>query len=156
MALVNILDVKILQSPCSGLQDPFRFEITFESTHPAPLPHDLQWKVIYVGNPETSVHDQVLEDVLVGPVEPGVQSFVLETAPVNAFALPKEDVLGLTIVLLTCLYANHEFIRVGYYVNNQYDDPALHENPPPSPIYELVRRQIVGEPRVTRFPVEWL
>jgi len=33
---------------------------------------DLEWKVMYVGSAEDSRHDQILEDVLVGPVPDGV------------------------------------------------------------------------------------
>ena len=41
-----------------------------------------------------------------------------------------DDIMGVTVVLLTCSYRSKEFIRVGYYVNNEYDDPELKENPP--------------------------
>jgi hypothetical protein len=29
--------------------------------------------------------------------------------------------LGVTVILLTCSYDGREFVRVGYYVNNEYD-----------------------------------
>ena len=38
--------------------------------------------------------------------------------------------MGVTVVLLTCAYRSQEFIRVGYYVNNEYENPELKENPP--------------------------
>ena len=34
------------------------------------------------------------------------------------------------MVLLTCSYRNQEFVRVGYYVNNEYTEPELRENLP--------------------------
>ena len=43
------------------------------------------------------------------------------------------------MVLLTCSYRTKEFIRVGYYVNNEYNDPEFKENPPTSPQYDKVR-----------------
>ena len=43
------------------------------TTHP-----DLEWKVIYVGSAESEKHDQVLEEVLVGPVPLGLSKFVLQ------------------------------------------------------------------------------
>jgi histone chaperone ASF1 len=35
------------------------------------------------------------------------------------------EVLGVTVVLLTCSYREQEFIRVGYYVSNEFIDPAM-------------------------------
>ncbi len=39
--------------------------------------------------------------------------------------IPANDLLGMTVVLLTCSYANQEFVRIGYYVNVDYIDPEL-------------------------------
>ena len=46
--------------------------------------------------------------------------------------------MGVTVVLLTCSYRNKEFIRVGYYVNNEYADPEMKENPPAIPQFDKV------------------
>ena len=61
--------------------------------------------------------------------------------------------MGVTVILLTCAYNGTEFIRVGYYVNNEYADEALREAPPAQVDIERVARNILAEkPRVTRFP----
>ena len=39
---------------------------------------DLQWKLIYVGSADNEDYDQVLEDVFVGPVNVGINQFVLQ------------------------------------------------------------------------------
>ena len=52
--------------------------------------------------------------------------------------IPPEDVVGVTVALLTCSYKGQEFVRVGYYVNNEYTDPELAENLPAKPIFEKV------------------
>ena len=47
-------------------------------------------------------------------------------------------------------------MRVGYYVNNEYMDETLAEEPPAKPVVEKVRRNILAEkPRVTRFAIKW-
>lgn len=46
--------------------------------------------------------------------------------------------MGVTVVLITCTYRGQEFIRIGYYVNNEYTDPELRENPPLKPDYAQV------------------
>jgi histone chaperone ASF1 len=57
-----------------------------------------------------------------------------------------------TALLLTCSYNNQEFFRVGYYVNNYYEDPELSENPPLEPdISKLTRHILIEKPRVTKF-----
>ena len=39
--------------------------------------------------------------------------------------LPDSEIIGVTVVLITCSYQGAEFVRIGYYVNNDYADPAL-------------------------------
>lgn len=47
-------------------------------------------------------------------------------------------------------------MRVGYYVNNEYTEEQLANEPPAKPIIEKVRRVILAEkPRVTRFGIKW-
>jgi histone chaperone ASF1 len=61
-----------------------------------------------------------------------------------------------TVILLSCSYDDREFVRVGYYVNNEYTDQALNEEPPAKPEIEKIRRNILADkPRVTRFQIKW-
>lgn len=157
MALVNIVNMVVLDNPCN-FSSPFQFEITFECLQE--LEDDLEWKVLYVGSAHDTSKDQILDEILVGPVPVGVNKFVLQAdAPVPQ-RLPPDEILGVTVVLVTCSYRNREFVRVGYYVNNELQgyDP---ENDGPPPVYpnlnlSLVQRQILADkPRVTRFPIRW-
>jgi histone chaperone ASF1 len=122
----------------------------------------LEWKVIYVGSAENTQHDQTLEEVLVGPVPVGINKFVLQSDPPDFTSIPSKDIIGVTVVLVTCLYKDQEFIRVGYYVNNEYigDDPSSHnmnDGQPPTPFdkNKVQRRILADKPRVTRFPIQW-
>lgn len=56
--------------------------------------------------------------------------FSSQAGPPDQSIIPENDVLGVTVVLITCSFRNQEFVRVGYYVNNEYEDPVLRENPP--------------------------
>lgn len=59
-------------------------------------------------------------------------------------------------MLLTCSYRGQEFVRVGYFINNEYTDPELRENPPAKPLFDKVARNILAtKPRVTRFKINW-
>ncbi|VDD83544.1 unnamed protein product [Mesocestoides corti] len=67
-----------------------------------------------------------------------------------------EDLVGVTVVLIQALYHEQEFIRIGYYVNNEYRSEELRNEPPAEPLLdELERTIIASDPRVTRFPIDW-
>lgn len=107
-------------------------------------------------NPHSSEHDQELDSLLVGPIPVGVNKFVFEADPPDRSRIPDTEILGVTVILLTCSYDGREFVRVGYYVNNEYTDEALVQDPPQKPVVEKVQRNILAEkPRVTRFAIKW-
>nr|CAG4644269.1 EOG090X0CKF [Lepidurus arcticus] len=153
MAKVHVQNVVVLDNP-SPFSNPFQFEITFECIED--LQEDLEWKIIYVGSAESEEYDQVLDTVFVGPVPEGRHMFVFQADPPDTTKIPQADAVGVTVVLLTCSYRGKEFIRVGYYVNNEYADPELKENPPTTPHFDkLVRNILATNPRVTRFKIDW-
>ncbi|KAK3729740.1 hypothetical protein QZH41_011202, partial [Actinostola sp. cb2023] len=135
MAKVNLCHVEIKANPASFL-DPLEFEISFECSEE--LSEDLEWKIIYVGSAECCDFDQVLDAVLVGPVPIGRHMFVFKAKPPDPSKVLDHDVIGVTVILLTCSYKDREFVRVGYYVNNDYADGEMKENPPAKPVIEKV------------------
>ncbi|KAK9765273.1 Histone chaperone asf1 [Basidiobolus ranarum] len=153
MSIVNITNVRVLDNP-TLFRNSYQFEVTFECI--ASLLEDLEWKLIYVGSAENLHFDQVLDSILVGPVPVGVNKFVFQAEPPKSDLIPHEDILGVTVILLTCSYKEREFVRVGYYVNNEYMDEELKENPPEKVEFDKLYRNILAEkPRVTRFPISW-
>lgn len=117
---------------------------------------ELEFKVVYVGSAENSDKDQILQTVMVGPVPVGVSKFMLEARCPDPSFIPPSDALGITVVLLQCSYKGNEFVRVGYYVNNDYQDMDLCESPPPVTNFDLLVRSILAEePRITRFSIPW-
>jgi len=153
MAKVHVCNVVVLDNP-SHFKNPFQFEITFECIED--LPEDLEWKIIYVGSAESEEYDQALDTVYVGPVPEGRHMFVFQADPPNPDKIPEADLVGVTVVLLTCSYRSAEFIRVGYYVNIDYTEPELRETPPSPPLWEKLQRNILAtNPRVTKFKINW-
>ncbi|KAL8746692.1 MAG: hypothetical protein Q9190_001316 [Brigantiaea leucoxantha] len=103
-----------------------------------------------------SEHDQELDSLLVGPIPVGVNKFIFEADSPDLKRIPTSEILGVTVILLSCSYDDREFVRVGYYVNNEYDNDEMHKEPPSKPVIERVRRNILAEkPRVTRFAIKW-
>lgn len=117
MALVNVTNVIVLDNP-TVFTNPFQFEVEFECL--GELEDDLEWKVTYVGSAEDLDADQVLEEVCVGPVPVGISKFVLQADAPDPARISQQDLVGVTVVLITCSYREKEFVRIGYYVNNEY------------------------------------
>ncbi|KAG5919489.1 Histone chaperone asf1 [Claviceps capensis] len=153
MSVVSLLGVKVVNNPAK-FTDKYQFEITFECLEA--LEKDLEWKLTYVGSATSDQYDQELDSLLVGPVPVGVNKFLFEADSPNINRIPDGDIIGVTVILLTCAYDGREFVRVGYYVNNEYDSEELNADPPGKPVVERVRRNILSEkPRVTRFAIKW-
>ncbi|KAK7745893.1 Histone chaperone asf1 [Cytospora paraplurivora] len=153
MSAVTLLGVNILNNPAK-FTDNYQFEITFECLEQ--LEKDLEWKLTYVGSATSDQYDQELDTLLVGPIPIGVNKFIFEADAPDTKRIPDAEVIGVTVVLLSCAYDGREFVRVGYYVNNEYDDEQLQADPPAKPIIEKIRRNILAEkPRVTRFAIKW-
>lgn len=97
-----------------------------------------------------------MDSILVGPVPVGINKFLFTADPPSAELIPSNELVSVTVILLSCSYADREFVRVGYYVNNEYDSEELRENPPNKVQVEHVTRNILAEkPRVTRFNIVW-
>ncbi|GAA5839064.1 hypothetical protein JCM11251_007867 [Rhodosporidiobolus azoricus] len=169
MSIINISDVTVLNNPTSFV-NPYVFKITFECM--APLQDDLEWKLTYVGSAESDSYDQELDTCMVGPVPVGVNSFEFEAAAPLPSRIPASDLIGVTVILLTCAYNDQEFVRIGYYVNTEYGDPALKAQhdaaqeegaqerglvapDPTQHIDQLVRSVLADKPRVTKFNIAW-
>lgn len=156
MSIVNLVNVQVLNNPAK-FTDPYSLEITFECLEA--LKEDLEWKLVYVGSARSTQHDQELDSLLVGPVPVGVNKFVFNADPPSIEKIPHEDILGPTVMLLTCAYDEREFVRVGYYVNNEYDEPELRERAPvfseSVQIEHVMRNILADKPRITRFNIKW-
>jgi len=153
MSKIQINNVLVLNNPAQ-FSSPLQFEITFDCTEN--LEDDLEWKLTYVGSAESQAYDQVLDTIYVGPVPEGRHMFVFQADAPDANKIPDQDLIGATVVLITCSYHNQEFIRVGYFVNNDYESEELRETPPEKPDINQVQRNIMADqPRVTRFKINW-
>ena len=63
--------------------------------------------------------------------------------------IPAADLLGVTVVLVCCAYRGQEFLRIGYYVNNEAP-----EGEAPSKA-NVTRTLLAEQPRVTRVDIDW-
>ena len=153
MAKVHIINVGVQNNP-APFYTPLQFEIHFECLEE--LQDDLEFKIIYVGSAETVEFDQVLDQIVVDAVPKGQFKFMFQADPPDIAKIPADDAVGVTVILITASYRGQEFVRVGYYVNNEYDDPELKDNPPSETQFnKLVRTIAADQPRVTKFKINW-
>jgi len=153
MAKVHILNVTVHNNPAT-FYTPFQFEIHFECLEE--LQDDLEFKIIYVGSAETYEFDQCLDQIVVDAVPQGQFKFMFQADPPDTLKIPADDAVGVTVVLITASYREQEFVRVGYYVTNEYEEIEMRENPPSEPQFaKLIRTIAANEPRVTKFKINW-
>ena len=85
--------------------------------------------------------------------------FVFQADGPDHNKIPPKDILGVTAVMITCSYHEQEFVRVGYFVHNDYESEDLKdpEKRPELPdMTQTINRNIMAEePRVTRFRINW-
>lgn len=153
MSTVNVINI-VCKNPIDKFTSQFKFEIVFECL--AELKEDIEWKLTYIGKADDPSLDQELDSVLIGPLQVGQMKFDFDTDAPNIKKIPKEDVLGITAIFLTCCYKNQEFFRVGYYINNQYEEEAYLQNPPEELDQDKIVRYILNDkPRITKFNINW-
>eukprot|EP01087_Luapelamoeba_hula_P011492 TRINITY_DN3130_c0_g1_i1.p1 TRINITY_DN3130_c0_g1~~TRINITY_DN3130_c0_g1_i1.p1 ORF type:complete len:162 (+),score=17.86 TRINITY_DN3130_c0_g1_i1:53-538(+) len=155
MTAVNVTKVEVLDNP-ARFTSPFKFDISFECL--IPLKEDLEWKLVYVGSADTTQYDQEIESILVGPVPVGLNRFTFQAPPPDPTKIPPSDLVGVTVILLQGHYRNTEFVRIGFYVNNEIEGLKPEDELPPVgtvDVKQVVRNILSGKPRVTRFNIEW-
>jgi histone chaperone ASF1 len=80
---------------------------------------------------------------------------VFQAPPPDHNKIRPQDLLEVTVILLTCSYRDKEFIRIGYFVNNQYQGDPSELTPGKLPDVSKVIRILSAEPRVTRKEHHW-
>ena len=74
--------------------------------------------------------------------------------------LPTDEILGVTVIIVSASYREKEFVRVGYYVNTYYDDEEMNaqvekdaEEKRSRPVVweKLMRNVLIEKPKVTRW-----
>ncbi|EAY23569.1 Histone chaperone, putative [Trichomonas vaginalis G3] len=98
-----------------------QFDIQFECTKP--IQTFVKWEVVYIGSAKVHEYDQILTTAHVGPIEVGMNRFILIATPPKIESIPFEE-LALTVVMLKAYYNDQEFIRISYYVQNELPPEA--------------------------------
>ncbi|KAL0227956.1 hypothetical protein RCL1_004099 [Eukaryota sp. TZLM3-RCL] len=146
MSSVSVVSVKLLNNPAAFL-DSYVFEIVFEADASVTPDDVLEFRFVYVGSSKSEEFDQELDTIEVSPIPLGISKFSIETSAPDPQKIPLDDLLGVTVIFVSCLLNNREVVRVGFFCHVEYIDP---ENEPDEPNFSLLRRNVnVEEPRIT-------
>jgi hypothetical protein len=91
MAQVHINNIVVDNNPAPVLA-PLKFHVTFDCF--TPLPGTFDWKIIYIGSPENSQFDQVVDSFDMDNLQAGIMQFTVDSAAPNFALVPPEEIVG--------------------------------------------------------------
>ena len=91
MAQVHINNITVLNNPAL-VGESLEFQITFECFNK--MPGVFEWKIIYIGSPNNSEFDQVIECFDMDNLDPGVMQFSTISNPPDFRKIPTEEIIG--------------------------------------------------------------
>lgn len=151
---IQLVELELLTENPGLYKQPFRWRMLVDVAEQ--LADPLSISFVWVGSARSSQYDQVLDSFDVGPFVPGLSEFFLESDAPAVEAIPPEDVLGVTVLLICFQYRGQQFLRVGYYTQVAYFDDQLNAQPPAIPLADQLGRLLVmAQPAVTILPITW-
>jgi histone chaperone ASF1 len=107
-----------------------------------------------VVSPNDTKKDQELGVFIISAKKLGKFKMVIKVQPPNYLDFLPENIIGITIILLNFRYKNIEFIRIGYYVNNELnsDEKFLLDHSIKLNLKLIIRKILINQPRITHYP----
>lgn len=153
--LIQLLELELMTPNPAGYATEFRWRMRVEVLDE--LQEAVSVGFVWVGSAESSEYDQMLDEFDVGPFPVGSNEFYLDCSPPNPHQVPPEDLLGVTVLLITFAYKGEQFLKVGYYVQVAYFDDELNANATPQNVHydALGRNLLMTRPAITPSAIEW-
>lgn len=146
---IEILYIKVLNNFCN-INSLFIFEVLYEIKYN--LETDFHINVIYITSPLEKKNDQELELFTLPAKKIGKFKVILKIQPPNYNNFKLEELMEVTVILLTVSYQKTELIRIGYYLNNEivFRNDADETNSIKNE--NIIRKILSDKPRITYFP----
>nr|CCC89259.1 putative anti-silencing protein ASF 1 like protein [Trypanosoma congolense IL3000] len=152
--VVQLLEIELIGDNPASYTQPMRWRMRLEALEALEDPISVTF--VWVGSAASADYDQSLDSFDVGPLAKGATEFTIECDPPQVELVPPQEVLGVTILVISFQYREQEFLRVGYYTQVAYFDAYLNSNPPLQPQVNLIGRFIaMPRPTVTVTPIAW-
>lgn len=154
MSYITITNITIA-NPNAPPQTPVHLTIRFESLKQ--LNSTIEWKAIFVGNPDNAEFDQTLDSIQMEGVDYGVSEFDWELDAPDYTKLQSEFDIFDTSVIMILVYADgKEFFRCSYLTTHMYTNPAYEEDPPENVKWDEVERRInTKKPILAVSDIDW-
>ena len=154
MALVQVRELELQSANPARYVDGFRWRIKLTALTQLRSPVEVRF--IWVGSEFSNAHDQLLDELEVGPCTVGDNEFTVDIDPPNWKLIPPNEVLGLTVLQIVFLYEGAAFLTVGYYVNVAYFNDDMNSRPPAIVNDSLLGRNLlIAKPAVTTHSIGW-
>lgn len=76
--------------------------------------------------------------------------------PPDTSLIPAKEATESAAVIITAAFRGEEFVNVGYFMSNRYDNKEMRRSPPDYPKFDRIVRTIeIDQPRITMFDINW-
>jgi len=147
---IEVLGVKVTINPIK-FKDNLQLQILFELREK--LSENLDVRFVYVHSPTNKECDEELKVYEIPANRIGKFKVNFLVAPPILYLEKLVDVFGITLLLIQFTYITREFMRIGYYVNNELYGPV--ERDSKSNLFFKMnfseRNILEKQPRITKF-----
>lgn len=155
MGFIHVTNIHF-SSSSDPVSSPFTVTIRLDCLRQ--LDEELEWRFVYVGDPEDSSHDQLLDFVVMDKIEYGPVEFDWEVPPPDYSKIPEENsVFDSSIIQIIALIRKTEFFRCSFLIAHDYESEELKTNPPERVDWTKLHRKIGTERpmmKIQEFPWE--
>ena len=154
MSYITVTNITIA-NPVAALKSPIGVAVRFECLKQ--LNCVVEWKAVFVDNPDNPEFDQTLDTIQMEGVDYGVSEFDWEIDAPDYTKLESEfDVFDTSVIMILVYAGGQEFFRCSYLTTHVYTNPAYEEEPPDSVRWnELERRINTKKPIIAVSDVDW-
>ena len=154
MGYLNITNIEFKEGS-RRITDPLQLEVKFDCLKD--IENEVEWRFIYVADPDADSKDQILDQIFMDKLEYGVNNFDWEVSPPDYSKLANPyDLFDTTIIMIVVLIEGREFFRCSYLLTHEYDSEEMRESPPDQIEWERLTRKIkTGNPVITIKEIAW-
>ena len=153
MSYITVTNIT-MSNPDARPESPVQLTVRFECLKP--IGCTIEWKAIYVSNPDDSSYDQTLDSIEMEGVEYGVNEFDWELDAPDYSKLPSEFDIFDTSVIMVLVYADgNEFFRCSYLTTHAYTNPLYEDEPPENVKWDEIERRVNKKPIIAVSDIDW-
>ena len=154
MGYLNVTKISF-QRGGSKMEEALQLEVKFDCLKQ--IDNEIEWRVVYVADPNDSSQDQVLDQIFMDSLDYGASSFEWEVpAPDYSRLASPFDVFDTAILMVIILIEGREFFRCSYLMSCEYASEEMRDNPPERVEWAHLHRKIsANNPVITVNETVW-